>query len=325
MRPFAYSRAADERDALRAAAGEGASFIAGGTELMQLWKLGVEAPRSVIDINALPFAGIAPGEGGITIGALARLADVAGHPAVRDGYGAIAEALLASASPQIRNVATIGGNLLQRTRCAYFRSSLPCNKREPGSGCGALDGENRLHALFGTSAHCVAAHASDLAVALVALDAKVRLRGANGERVMPLDELYLLPGNEPRRETQLAKGELIVEIELPRTALARSSRYFKWRDRASFEFAVVSIATALDVRDGVIRAARICAGGVGTKPWRLRATEAALTGAPPGEVVFRDAAAHAADGAKPLSQNGFKVELLRRSVFRALAEVGGQS
>jgi xanthine dehydrogenase YagS FAD-binding subunit len=291
---------------------------------MQLWKLGVEAPRSVIDINALPFAGIAPGEGGITIGALARLADVADHPAVRDGYGAIAEALLASASPQIRNVATIGGNLLQRTRCAYFRSSLPCNKREPGSGCGALNGGNRLHALFGTSAHCVATHASDLAVAFVALDAKVRLRGAQAERVMPLEELYLLPGDTPGRETQLAKGELIVEVELPRTALARNSCYLKLRDRASFEFAVVSVAAALDMEDGVIRAARICAGGVGTKPWRLRACEAAVAGAPPGEAVFRDAAALAAEGARPLSQNGFKVELLRRTVFRALAELGGR-
>jgi len=206
MRPFAYRRAADQRDALAAAALAGTSFIAGGTELMQLWKLGICAPRAVIDINALPFAAITVTESAITIGALARLADVAEHPTIGAECAAVAEALLASASPQLRNMATIGGNLLQRTRCAYFRSSLPCNKREPGSGCGALAGENRPHALFGTSAHCVAAHASDLAVALVGLDASVRLRGPEGERSLALEEFYLMPDAHPERETQLERA-----------------------------------------------------------------------------------------------------------------------
>ena len=323
--PFAYRRAATESEAFDAAALAGASYIAGGTDLMQLWKLGAAAPRMVIDINALPFGRIEALESGITIGALARLADVADHPAIRADYGVIAEAVSASASAQIRNVASVGGNLLQRTRCAYFRSILPCNKREPGSGCGALDGENRPHAIFGATRSCVATHASDLAVALVALDAKVRLRGKAGERIMPLEDFYRLPGSEPSRETELADGELVVAVEVPRAALARGSRYLKLRDRASFEFALLSIAVGLEIADGEIRTARICAGGVGTKPWRLRSCEAALIGARACDASFRKAAALAGDRACPLAHNGFKVELLRRSLFRALAEMGGGS
>jgi xanthine dehydrogenase YagS FAD-binding subunit len=326
MRPFAYERAADERSALAiAAARPGAAFIAGGTDLLQLWKADISAPDLVIDISLLPLDGVEARQGSIAIGALARLSDVADHPLIRSECPAISEALLASASPQIRNVATIGGNLLQRTRCAYFRGALPCNKRRPGSGCGALKGENRLHAIFGASEHCVATHPSDLAVALVALDAAIRLRGPRGERTMPVEDFFLLPGDEPAHDTVLAQGELIVEVEVPRTAWVRRSRYLKLRDRASFEFAVVSAAVALQVERGVIRTARLAAGGVGTKPWRLAACEAALAGAPLGQAAFREAAALSADGARPLAGNGFKVDLLKRLVLRALEEAGGEA
>ncbi len=325
MLPFAYHRAADARDALAHAADhQGAAFIAGGTDLLQLWKGGISAPGLVIDISRLQLDAIEARGGGIAIGALARMSDVADHPLVRSDYPAISQALLSSASPQVRNAATIGGNLLQRTRCVYFRSgTLPCNKREAGSGCGARQGENRLHAVFGASDHCAATHASDLAVALMALDAVVRLRGNGGERTLPVEDFFLLPGDQPHRETALAAGELIVGIEVAATAWARRSHYLKVRDRASFEFAVVSATVALHFEDGTVRAARVAAGGVGTKPWRLRACEAALVGAPADTASFRAAAEHAADGARPLSRNGFKVELLKRVVLRALEEVGG--
>ncbi|SDR11413.1 xanthine dehydrogenase YagS FAD-binding subunit [Rhizobiales bacterium GAS113] len=322
MLPFAYWRAETE-DAARAMAATrpGAVFIAGGTDLMQLCKSGVCAPGLVIDISRLPLAAIESSDDGIMIGALACMSDVAEHPAVRSDYPAIAEALKASASPQIRNAATIGGNLMQRSRCLYFRNeTLPCNKRLKGSGCGALAGENRPHAIFGASAHCAATHASDLAVALVAFDARLRLRGPDGERRVALQEFYLLPGDTPERETQLSPGEMIVAVEVLRSACR--SRYLKLRDRASFEFAVLSVAVALEVESGQIRTARIAAGGVGTKPWRLRACEMALIGERPGEAAFRQAAARAADGARPLSRNGFKLELLRRAVLRALMELG---
>src|SRR6266851_2155144 len=298
MQPFTYRRASDENDAVAMATAQpGAAFVAGGTDFMQLWKAGV--------------------------GALARMSDVADHALVRDEFPVIAEALLASASPQVRNVATIGGNLLQRTRCAYFRgAALPCNKRLPGSGCGALEGENRLHAIFGASDPCAATHPSDLAVALVALGATIRLRGGGGERVLPVEDFYRLPGEHPERETVLGDGELIVEIEVPRSAAAGRSHYLKVRDRASFEFAVVSAAVAVDVEDGLIRAAQIAAGGVGTKPWRLQACEASLAGARLDEAAFRQAAELAATGARPLSGNGFKIALLKRTVLRALKDVG---
>jgi len=325
MEPFAYRRAADESEAFDAIAAEGASFIAGGTELLQLWKLGISAPSAVVDINALPLAGIAAKPDRLAIGALARLNDVAEHGTVRSELPALAEALLASASPQLRNAATIGGNLLQRTRCAYFRSSLPCNKREPRTGCAALAGENRHHAIFGASEHCAATHASDLAVALVALEARVRLRHARAERVLAVEELFPLPGDTPERDSTLEKGELLVEVEVPRRPAARRSHYLKVTDRASFAFALVSVAVALDIEGGRIRAARICAGGVGTRPWRLQACEAALAGASLDGTTFRRAAALAADGARPLAHNGFKAELLKRAVMRVLNHLGGAS
>jgi xanthine dehydrogenase YagS FAD-binding subunit len=324
MRPFAYARAADLRDALAlAAAAPGAVFVAGATDFMQLWKAGAAAPDMVIDISRLPLDRVETRDSGIAIGALARLSDVADHALIRRDYPAIAEALLASASPQVRNVATIGGNLLQRTRCAYFRNdTLPCNKRRPGSGCGARDGENRPHAIFGASEHCVATHPSDLAVALVALDASVRLRGAGGERAMPVEDFFVMPGEHPERDAALAPGELITAIELPGGGAARRSHYRKVRDRASFEFAVVSAAVALQAEDGRIHTARVAAGGVGTKPWRLKACETALAGAPAGEAAFRQAAERAAEGALPLGRNSFKIELLKRIVLRALEELG---
>ncbi len=322
MQPFAYHRAASESAALALAADHpDAAFIAGGTDLLQLGKQGAAAPARLIDISRLPLDRIEPQPDAVRIGALARLADVADHPEVRRDWPALAQAIEASASPQVRNLATVGGNLLQRTRCGYFRSpDLPCNKRQPGSGCAARDGENRLHAIFGASAHCVAAHASDLAVALLALEARVHVRRHGAARVLAIAELFRLPGDTPERDSALAPGELIVAVEVPRNAGHRSG-YLKVRDRASFEFAVVSVAVALEVEGDAIRAARLAAGGVGTVPWRLAASETALAGARVEPAAFAAAAARAADGARPLSQNGFKVELLRRTVRRALEGV----
>jgi xanthine dehydrogenase YagS FAD-binding subunit len=317
MQQLAYHRAMSEGAALAlAAAHPDAAFIAGGIDLLQLFKQGPAAPAQLIDISRLPFDRIEPSADAIHIGALARLADVARHPEIRRSHPALAQAIEASASPQVRNLATVGGNLLQRTRCGYFRSAdLPCNKREPGSGCAARTGENRLHAIFGTSPHCAATHASDLAVALLALDASVHLRRHEAARVLPIAELFRLPGDTPERDSALEAGELIVAVEVP---VARRSCYLKVRDRASFEFAVVSVAVALQVEDDVIRSARLAAGGVGTVPWRLAASERALTGARAEPAALAAAAAHAADGAQLLSQNGFKIELLRRTVLRAL-------
>ena len=320
MQQVAYHRAASESAALAlAAAHPDAAFIAGGTDLLQLFKQGPAAPAQLIDISRLPLDRIEPRTDAIRIGALAHLADIADHPEVRREYPALAQAIEASASPQVRNLATVGGNLLQRTRCGYFRSTdLPCNKREPGSGCAARDGENRLHAIFGTSPHCAATHASDLAVALLALGASVHVRRHEAARVLPIAELFRLPGDTPQRDSALEAGELIVAVEVPGGAAARRSCYLKVRDRASFEFAVVSVAVALEVEDDVIRSARLAAGGVGTVPWRLLASERALAGARAEPAAFDAAAAHAADGAEPLSQNAFKIELLRRTVKRAL-------
>jgi xanthine dehydrogenase YagS FAD-binding subunit len=320
MQPIAYHRPASENAALAlAAAWPDAAFIAGGTDLLQLCKQGPAAPARLIDISRLPLDRIEHSTDVLRIGALARLADVADHPEVRRAGPALAQAIEASASPQVRNLATVGGNLLQRTRCCYFRSTdLPCNKRQPGSGCAARDGENRLHAIFGASPHCAATHASDLAVALLALDANVHLRHHEVARVLPIAELFRLPGDTPERDSALRPGELIVAVEVPRSATARRSSYLKVRDRASFEFAVVSVAVAVEVEDDVIRSARLAAGGVGTVPWRLAASERALAGARAEPATFAAAAAHAADGARPLGQNGFKIDLLRRTVQRAL-------
>jgi xanthine dehydrogenase YagS FAD-binding subunit len=323
MQAFDYVRAGSTQAAVRGAGAiDGSAFIAGGTDLMQLMKEGTAAPRHLIDINGLPCTEIRVVPEGLRLGALARMADVADDPGVRRDFPAIAEALLASASPQVRNAATIGGNLLQRTRCTYFRDpAMPCNKRVPGTGCSALGGDHRLHAILGTSEHCIASHPSDLAVALVALEAVVEVQGADGLRRIPMGELHRLPGDAPERDTVLEPGELIVAVEVPASAAAAHSYYLKIRDRASFEFALVSVTAGLEIEDGVVRAARLAAGGVGTKPWRLQATEAALAGQPARPESYA-LAVHAIEGAKPLPMNAFKVELLRRAVRRALQAVG---
>lgn len=314
MRPFDLA-APTTIDAALASPG---TFLAGGTTLVDLMKLDVLTPRQVVDINGLPLRGIDTGDG-LRIGALERMSDIAAHPGV---YPVISRALLLSASQQLRNMASIGGNLMQRTRCTYFRDvATPCNKREPGSGCPAISGANRMHAVLGTSERCVATHASDVAVALVALDARLRLAGSAGSRTVPLADFYRLPGATPEVENDLRPGELIAEIVVPRLDWASRSTYVKVRDRQSYEFALCSAAVAVDVRGSRIADARVAAGGVATAPWRLDAVEAALRGAPATPETFENAAAAAAEGATPLSANGFKVSLLKRTIVRALLEV----
>jgi xanthine dehydrogenase YagS FAD-binding subunit len=321
MRAFTYKAPSALPDAVE---GTKSSFIAGGTTMIDLMKLEVMTPEQLVDINHLPMRGIDFGKDGLRIGALERMSTVAAHSDVVKNYPVISQALLKSASTQIRNMASMGGNLLQRTRCGYFRDvHTPCNKREPGTGCSALDGENRMHAILGTSSSCVATHASDLAVALVALDASIRLHHAGASRLISLDDFYLLPGETPEKETQLKPGELITEILVPRLPWAQRSAYVKIRDRESYEFALTSVALALDVDGNQIRDARIAAGGVGTKPWKLSKVREALVGKPLNEQTFDAAAKLAGEGAKPLKQNGFKVELLQRTVMRALVNVGG--
>src|SRR5918996_1280025 len=321
MQPFAYVLAPSAHAAIEGVTGaDGAAFIAGGTDLMQLMKEGAAAPRHLVDINALPCTEITVGPEGLRLGALARMSDVADHAGVRERFPVIAEALLASASARGRNRASIGGNLLQRTRCTYSRDpAMPCKKRAPGTGRAGGEGDNRLHAIFGGSAQCVATHPSDLAVALVALDAVVLVQGPAGERRIAIRAFHRLPDDAPERDTVLEPGELIVAVEVPASAAARCSHYLKLRDRASFEFALVSVAAGLDVGDGAIQEARLAAGGVGTKPWRLRTAEEALLGRPATPETYRAAAERAIEGARPLALNAFKVDLLRRAVQRVLA------
>lgn len=319
MQSFDMIRPTDVPAAI-AAAENGTKFIAGGTDLVQLMKEFVETPTVLVDLDGLPLDTIETDAQGLRLGALARMADVAAHPAVAADYPAIAQALLSAASPQVRNMGTMGGNLLQRTRCNYFRDvGFACNKRSPGSGCPAIQGQNRLLAILGSSTSCIATHPSDMPVALAALDAGVVIQGANGVRRVKLADFYLLPGETPWRETVLAPGELITAIDVPAAPWTRQSRYLKLRDRASFEFALVSAAVALEMRDGVIRTARIALGGVAPKPWRAEAAEAALIGQPATQASFNRAAALATDGAQPASRNGFKVRLAQRAVARALS------
>jgi xanthine dehydrogenase YagS FAD-binding subunit len=313
MRPFELTAPGT----VEAAIATPGAFLAGGTTLVDLMKLNVLTPHHVLDINDLPLRGIDTRDG-LRFGALERMSDIAAHPGV---YPVISRALLASASQQLRNMASIGGNLLQPTRCGYFRDvAMPCNKREPGSGCSAITGVNRMHAILGTSESCVATHASDVAVALVALDAEVRLTGAEGVRTVALADFYRVPGETPEVENDLRPGELITEVVVPRLDWAQRSTYVKVRDRASYEFALCSAAVALDIQDSRVVDARVAVGGVATVPWRLTAVEAALRGVPATVESFEAAASVAADGAKPLSGNGFKVSLLKRTVVRALIE-----
>jgi xanthine dehydrogenase YagS FAD-binding subunit len=320
MRPLAYARVDTVEGAVGVVGGDPASaFLAGGTTEIDLVRLGVARPDLLVDINDLPLAAIDELSGGLRIGALARMTDVARAPEVRERYPAVSEALLLGASEQLRNMASIGGNLCQRTRCAYFRDNVsPCNKREPGTGCSALDGLNRGHAILGTSEHCIATHPSDLAVALVAFDAVVHTVRADGPRAIAIDDFYLAPGDTPEVERPLEHGELITAIELPPLEIARDSLYLKFRDRQSYEFALVSVAVALAVRDGTVAGVRLALGGVGTKPWRARQAEAELVGAPATSERFAAAATAELEGARAVQHNAFKVQLAERAIVRAL-------
>jgi xanthine dehydrogenase YagS FAD-binding subunit len=322
MRPFKYVRATDANAAARAvAANPRAKFLAGGTNILDLMKEDVERPDELVDVNRLGLAEIkAAPAGGVSIGALAKNTDTANHPLIRKNYPLLTQAIVAGASAQLRNMATNGGNLLQRTRCQYFYdTAMPCNKREPGTGCGALEGLNRIHAIFGWSDKCVATYPGDMANALYALDAVVRVRGADGkERTIPVAEFHRLPGDTPEKDNNLAHGELITAIELPKSNFARNAYYLKVRDRASYAFALVAVAAALELDGGKIKQARVVLGGVAHKPWRSSEAEAALAGRPASEESFRQAAEAALAGAKPLAHNAYKVELGKRAVVRAL-------
>ena len=325
MTPLAYSRASDPSAAIaRASQGAGVSFIAGGTDLLQLLEEGVLTPREIVDINGIGFGDVSEAVDGIRIGAMARLADIADHPLIRERYPVVSDALSETASPQVRNMATIGGNLLQRTRCLYFRDiATPCNKREPGTGCPALGGQNRINAVLGGSDHCIAAYPGDLAVALVAVDAEVMVTGPQGERTIPVEELHRLPGDTPEIETVLAPGDLITAIWIPLSAAGRRSGYLKIRDRASFEWALASAAVSLGLDGGRVLEARLAVGGVATKPWRLRAVEDMLVNARLDRDLARAAGVRAAEGAVAHERNGFKIPLLSKTVERALLQVGG--
>jgi len=328
MHPFDYSQAQDAAAAVRSIAPRpDAKFLAGGTTLIDLIKLHVEKPAHLVDVTGLPLAQISdlPG-GGVRIGALVKNSDLAHDARIQKSYPVLSEALLSGASPQLRNMATTAGNLMQRTRCYYFRdTATACNKREPGSGCSAIDGYNRIHAVLGTSGKCIAAHPSDMCVAMAALDAQIRVQGPRGERVIPLTEFYIPYGEDPARETVLEHGELITAVDLPALPFAARSHYLKVRDRASYAFALASAAVALDVQGGKIAQARIALGGVGTKPWRSLDAEKALAGRAPGPDAYRAAAEAALKGAKGYKDNGFKVELAKRTVVRCLTIVGNRT
>ncbi|WP_158748627.1 xanthine dehydrogenase family protein subunit M [Acidobacterium sp. S8] len=319
MQSFRYSQPKSV-DAAVSGISQSGKFIAGGTTLVDLMKLNVEKPAAIVDINGLPLDRIesAPG-GGLKIGALVRNSDLAWNTDVKQNYPVLSEALLAGASPQLRNMATTGGNILQRTRCYYFRdTNYKCNKREPGSGCSAIDGFHRIHAILGTSEHCIATHPSDMAVAMMALEATVHTRGAKDERSIALNDFYLVPGTTPDKENVLEPGELITYVTLPALPQGTRSHYLKLRDRASYEFALASAAVVVRVSGGKIEYARVALGGVGTKPWRSKEAEEALHGREASEHTFRAAAEAALKPAKPLRDNAFKVELAKRAIVRTL-------
>ncbi|GAA5611075.1 xanthine dehydrogenase family protein subunit M [Streptomyces platensis] len=322
MKPFGYLRATSVEEAVRAAAGQpGARFLGGGTNLVDLMKLGVETPQLLIDVTRLPLDRIEElPDGGLRIGALVRNSDLAAAAAVRVRYPALSQALLAGASGQLRNIATTGGNLLQRTRCLYFQDiSKPCNKRAPGTGCPAREGVHRDLAVLGHSDHCVATQPSDMAVALAALDAEVLLHGPDGERTVPVTDFHRLPGDSPERDTEIRPGELITAVRLPPAAPGTRSRYRKARDRASYAFALASVAAVLEVRDGTVRHAALAFGGLAHRPWRARAAEEVLHGAPATEDTFARAADAELGAARPLRDNGFKVTLARNLAVGVLA------
>jgi xanthine dehydrogenase YagS FAD-binding subunit len=327
MHTFEFTRPSDLTSAAATAvsaktAQQGAEirFIAGGTTLIDLMKLNVEQPHTLIDLNRLPLGDVESlPDGGLKIGAMVRNADLAHHPSVLSNYPVLSQALLSGASAQLRNKATTSGNLLQRTRCMYFRdTTMPCNKREPGSGCGAINGVNRMMAILGTSEHCIATNPSDMNVALTALEATIHIQNAQGTRTVPINEFYVLPGDSPQRETVLEPGDLITHVSLPAPVAGSKSLYLKLRDRASYEFALASAAVILKAENSCINYVRVALGGVGTKPWRSQEAEHALAGATVSENRFRAAAEAALQGARPQSQNGFKIELAKRCLTHAL-------
>jgi xanthine dehydrogenase YagS FAD-binding subunit len=327
MRPFRYELAADAVTAVRAvAASPGAVFLAGGTNLVDLMKLGVEAPELLVDVSRLPLDGIErTNTGGLRIGAAVRNSDLAADLGVRRDYPVLAEAVLNGASGQLRNMATVGGNLLQRTRCLYFQDvTKPCNKRVPGSGCPARTGDHRNLAILGASESCIATNPSDMGVALAALDAVVHLEEPSGRRAVPITELYRLPGDEPHRETTLEHGALITAVEVPALTFGHRSAYRKVRDRASYAFAVASVAAAIEVVDGVVRDVRLALGAVAPVPWRAHRAEDALRGQPATEASFRAAAEAELADARPLRDNAFKVPLVRNVVTRTLTDLVGR-
>ncbi len=323
MQAFQYKKAPDVRSAMAESTAPHASFVAGGTTLIDLMKLNVMRPSMLVDINLLPLDKVEKlPAGGLRVGAMVRNSDLAHNDLVQQQYPVLSQALLSGASPQLRNMATTGGNLLQRTRCAYFRdTAYACNKRAPGTGCSALDGFNRMHAVLGVSEHCIATHPSDMAVAMMALEAVVHIQGAKGERTVPLNEFYYVPGSTPDRENVLAHGELITHVTLPPLASGTRSHYLKRRDRASYEFALASAAVVMQLQGNSIQRVRIALGGVGTKPWRSKEAEQALEGKEASEENFRAAAEAALHDAKPHRDNGFKIELAKRTLTRTLKVV----
>lgn len=328
MNDVEYHRAGSVAEAIRLGAEPGTAFVAGGTNLIDLMKGHVAMPTRLVDVNRLPLGEVAARpEGGIRIGALVRNSDLANHPLVRDAYPLLSQALLSGASAQLRNMATVGGNLMQRTRCYYFYDPAfaACNKRTPGSGCAALEGHQRIHAILGASDACIATHPSDMAVALAALRGEVVVQGAAGERRIAMTRFHRLPGDTPERDTELAPGELIVAVDLPPSPFASRSHYLKVRDRASYAFALVSVAAGLDLRDGSVRDAALALGGVAHRPWRVAAAEQALVGRPLDDASIAAATEQLLAGARPLKENAFKVELARRSIARALRTAGGMA
>jgi xanthine dehydrogenase YagS FAD-binding subunit len=320
MNPFQYTRSLAATGAIQSVLKEPhAHFLAGGTNLIDLMKMGVVTPERLVDINGLPLKGIEKTAIGLRIGALATNSEVADHPLVLQGYPLLSLAINAGASPQLRNMATVGGNMMQRTRCNYFfDTAMPCNKRSPGSGCGALEGVNRMHAIFGASPACIAVNPSDMNVAMVALDAKVHVKGPKGERKIPFADFHRLPGDHPEKDNTLERGELIMAVDLPASAFTQHVHYLKIRDRSSYAFALVSVAAALKMDGNTITDARLAMGGVAHKPWRLHAAEAFLKGKPAGEDTFKQAAQIAMQGAKAYRYNQFKLTMAPNAILQAL-------
>ena len=324
MKPFSYARAVEADTAVATISNnQDTKFIAGGTNLLDLMKEGVEQPDKLIDINRLPLTKIEEtSSGGVRIGAMVSNTHTANHPLIRQGYPVLSQAFLAGATQQLRNRASVGGNLMQRTRCYYFVNPIyPCNKREPNTGCPAIEGYNRNHAILGTSEQCIAAHPSDMSVALAALDATVHLQGTNGTRTVPISEFHLLPETNPDVETVLQPNELITAVELPPLSWAKRSHYLKVRDRTSYAFALVSVAAALNLEGDTIKDARIACGGIGTKPWRASEVESALIGQRAIAETYQTVAEILVRNAQPQQHNAFKVELAKRTLVRALSTV----